>query len=164
MQTAMTDTANQLWATRKAELPLNSAAEAKVLASIIEKETAVPEERSTIAGVFVNRLRRGMRLQSDPTVVYALTQGVEALGRPLTFDDLKTDSPFNTYQVKGLPPGPITNPGRASLEAAVQPADTDAYFFVADGEGGHVFANTLAEHQKNVRRWRSLKRQRRNGR
>jgi UPF0755 protein len=153
----------ELWAGRQAELPFKTPAQALVLASIIEKETALPSERATIAGVFVNRLRRGMRLQSDPTVVYALTQGKGPLGRALIFADLETESPFNTYKVRGLPPAPIANPGRAAIAAALQPAETAALYFVADGTGGHMFAKSLAEHQINVRRWRKLKRRRRNG-
>ncbi len=164
MQASMTETVDFLWQRRKPGLPLKSVDEAIVLASIIEKETAIPEERSTIAGVFVNRLKRGMRLQSDPTVVYALSSGSGSIGRALTFSDLEFESPFNTYRVGGLPPGPITNPGRASIAAALQPAETSAYYFVADGTGGHVFSNSLTEHRQKVRHWRSLKRQRRNGR
>ncbi len=144
----------ELWANRAPNLPLTSPEQAVILASIIEKETGVPAERAEIAGVFYNRLRLGMRLQSDPTVIYGLTLGKFALDRPLVHEDLRIDSPYNTYVIKGLPPGPIGNPGRAALKAALQPASTDALYFVADGSGGHAFAATLEEHNKNVARWR----------
>jgi len=157
MMEAMAQTLNRLWPTRKQGLPFTTPLEALVLASLVEKETAVPDERAQVAGVFVNRLRRGMRLQSDPTVVYAVTQGAGPLDRALTFDDLRTDNPFNTYRIKGLPPRPIANAGTAAIEATLRPADTDALYFVADGVGGHVFAKSLEEHQKNVRQWRALK-------
>lgn len=161
MRQAMADTVDRLWPLRQSGLPFSSPLEALVLASMVEKETAVPEERARIAGVFVNRLRLRMRLQSDPTVVYALTGGAGPLGRPLTLDDLRVDSPFNTYRIDGLPPRPIANPGRAAIEAALQPADTDALYFVADGSGRHVFSKSLQEHGENVRRWRALKARRR---
>lgn len=157
MQQAMRKLIADLWPDRAPDLPFDSAAQAVVLASIVEKETAVAEERARVAGVFVNRLRRGMRLQSDPTVVFAVTNGEGSLGRRLTREDLATDSPFNTYRIKGLPPAPIANPGRASLEAVLHPAASDDLYFVADGKGGHAFAKTLKEHQENVRRWRRIR-------
>lgn len=159
MQKAMTALIDELWPSRIANLPIDTPAEAIILASIVEKETAVASERARVAGVFVNRLRRGMRLQSDPTVVYALTEGSGPLGRRLTRSDLALESPFNTYRVGGLPPGPIANPGKASLAAVLNPIETDDLYFVADGKGGHAFAKTLAEHQRNVRRWRQIRAQ-----
>ncbi len=157
MQQAMRELVDDLWPHRAPDLPFDTAEQAVVLASIVEKETAIAEERARVAGVFVNRLRRGMRLQSDPTVVFAVTNGAGPLGRRLTREDLSTDSPFNTYRIKGLPPAPIANPGRASLEAVLRPAATDDLYFVADGNGGHAFAKTLKEHQENVRRWRQIR-------
>ncbi len=138
-------------------MPLESQEEAVILASIIEKETGVGAERALVASVFYNRLRRGMPLQSDPTVIFALTKGQEPLGRALTRQDWKVDDPYNTYQNAGLPPGPIANPGRASLEAVMNPAESDYIYFVADGTGGHAFAKTLAEHNRNVAKWRRIR-------
>lgn len=159
-QDAMQKTLDRVWAARPEGSPLDSPHDALVLASIIEKETAVPDERATVSSVFHNRLRRGMRLQSDPTVVYGLTGGKGPLGRPLLRRDLDHKSPYNTYVIGGLPPGPIALPGPAALEAAVQPADTKFYYFVADGTGGHVFARTLREHNRNVVKWRRIQRER----
>ncbi|MEI4231911.1 endolytic transglycosylase MltG [Roseovarius sp. D22-M7] len=144
------------WEGRAEGLPLESAQEALILASIIEKETGVSAERRTVASVFVNRLRRGMRLQTDPTVIYGITEGQGVLGRGLRQSELNRATPWNTYAVAGLPPTPIANPGRASIEAAVDPSDTDYVYFVADGSGGHAFAETLDEHNRNVARWREI--------
>lgn len=158
MRTAMRDVLDEFWARRQPDLPLRSPEEALVLASIIEKETAIPAEYPLVAAVFHNRLRRGMKLQTDPTVIYGLSGGKGPLGRELTRADLETDHPYNTYRIDGLPPGPIANPGRAALAAALAPAEVDYLYFVADGDGGHAFARTLAEHNRNVARWRELRR------
>ena len=155
MKRGMAGLVEELWQGRDPTIGLDTAREAVVLASVVEKETATAEERPLIAGVFLNRLRTGMRLQSDPTVIYALTGGAGPLGRPLTRTDLKVDSPYNTYRRGGLPPGPIANPGRAALAAVLHPAETSALYFVADGSGGHAFAETLDEHNRNVARWRA---------
>ena len=148
------------WAARNPAVPLGTPRDALVLASIVERETAKPDERPRVAAVFLNRLRRRMRLQSDPTVVYGASGGVGVLERSLTKADLERADPYNTYKINGLPPGPISMPGLASLRAVMQPADTDDLFFVADGSGGHVFARTAEEHQRNVARWREAERAR----
>ncbi|HKY95389.1 MAG TPA: endolytic transglycosylase MltG [Kiloniellales bacterium] len=154
------DAVARLWPARASGLPLENEAEWIVLASIVEKETGLPDERPLVASVFVNRLKQGMRLQSDPTVIYGITQGQGPLGRGLTRKELDTPTPYNTYTIDGLPPGPIANPGLASLEAVLHPADTKFLYFVADGTGGHVFAETLKEHNENVRKWREIEKQR----
>jgi len=159
MKRSMRETVVELWATRAGDLPLARPEDAVVLASIVEKETAVAAERPRVAAVFINRLRRGMRLQSDPTVVYGLTQGNGPLGRRLTREDLEMNHPFNTYRIAGLPPTPIANPGREALAAVMNPLTTAELYFVADGTGGHVFAKTLAEHNRNVAKWRKLQRE-----
>ncbi|HBK91379.1 MAG TPA: endolytic transglycosylase MltG [Parvularcula sp.] len=151
-----------LWEGRASELPFSSKEEAIILASIVEKETGVADERPLIAAVFVNRLKKGMRLQSDPTIIYGLTGG-DPLGRGLRQSELERATPYNTYVITGLPPTPIANPGRAAIEAVLNPADTDDLFFVADGSGGHAFAPTLEEHNQNVAKWRKVERQQQEG-
>jgi len=158
MQDAMTQTIDKLWEERQDGLPIKTKEEALTLASIIEKETAVPEERARVAGVFINRLNKKIALQTDPTVIYAVTLGKKKMDRELTIKDLKTSSPYNTYMVRGLPPTPIANPGASSIKAALNPEFNDYIYFVADGTGGHVFASTLAEHNSNVAKWRKIKR------
>jgi UPF0755 protein len=151
-----------LWAARAPDLPVRTPQEAVILASIVEKETGIASERPRVAAVFVNRMRQGMRLESDPTVVYGLTGG-RPLGRGLRRSELSAPTPYNTYQIPALPPGPITNPGRAALVAVLNPPATDELFFVADGTGGHVFAKTYEEHLRNVEKWRSVERKRATG-
>src|SRR5207237_6751100 len=146
---------SQLWAARPAGLPYRSPEQAVILASVVEKETGRPEERPRIAAVFINRLKKNMRLESDPTVIYGLSAG-EVLGHGLRKSELASRSPYNTYHIDGLPPTPIANPGRAALTAALTPARTDDLYFVADGTGGHVFADSFEAHQKNVERWRGV--------
>ncbi|NNF71930.1 MAG: endolytic transglycosylase MltG, partial [Rhodobacteraceae bacterium] len=150
----------EAWANRVDGLPLASPEEALILASIVEKETGVAEERRTVASVFVNRLNRGMRLQTDPTVIYGVTEGRGVLGRGIRQSELRAATPWNTYVIEGLPPTPIANPGLASIEAALNPEETNLLFFVADGTGGHLFAETLAEHNANVAKWREIERER----
>ncbi len=148
------------WENRAEGLPLASPEEAMILASIVEKETAVADERRQVASVFVNRLNLGMRLQTDPTVIYGITEGEGVLGRGLRQSELRRETPWNTYVIPALPPTPIANPGRAAIEAALNPDDTDYIFFVADGTGGHAFATTLDEHNRNVARWREIEAER----
>lgn len=163
MKAAMDKTVAELWPMRVEGLPITTEAEALVLASIVEKETGVAAERKKVAGVFINRLRKGMPLQSDPTVIYGITkgevqnEGQGPLGRRLLTKDLEVDTPYNTYMNPGLPPTPIANPGRASIEAVLNPEVHDYIYFVADGTGGHVFARTLDEHNSNVARWRKIR-------
>ncbi|MFX0542636.1 endolytic transglycosylase MltG [Roseovarius sp. S4756] len=148
------------WASRAEGLPLANEQELLVLASIIEKETGRPDERRQVASVFENRLKRGMRLQTDPTVIYGITEGKGVLGRGLRASELRAATPWNTYVIEGLPPTPIANPGEASIMAAVDPAVTDYVFFVADGSGGHAFAETLEQHNANVAKWRQIEAER----
>lgn len=162
MQQAMNHALQQIWEERAEGLPFESMEEALILASIIEKETGVKQEREKVAGVFTNRLSIGMPLQTDPTVIYAIILRDGSMDRPLLQRDWReVDSPYNTYQNTGLPPGPIANPGMASLRAAVNPQDHNYIFFVADGTGGHAFAETLAAHNRNVAQWRRIQRQQR---
>lgn len=149
----------ELWATRAEGLPYATPQEALVMASIVEKETGIPEERKQVASVFINRMAQGMKLQTDPTVIYGITKGEGVLGRGLRQSELKRETPYNTYVIDGLPPTPIANPGRLSIEAALNPDSTTYVFFVADGSGGHAFAKTLAEHNENVAKWRALEAQ-----
>jgi UPF0755 protein len=156
MQNAQQRLVKEIWARRAPDLPLKTPEQLIVLASMIEKETGKPDERTRIAAVFVNRLKKKMRLQSDPTIIYGLVGGKGSLGRPIMKSEIDQPTPYNTYQIDGLPPGPITNPGRASLEAAANPARTRDLYFVADGTGGHVFAETYEQHEKNVLKLRKL--------
>ncbi|MEM6414778.1 MAG: endolytic transglycosylase MltG [Pseudomonadota bacterium] len=160
MVEAQTTFVDSVWDNRALELPYTTRSEAIILASIVEKETAQPNERGRIASVFVNRLRKNMRLESDPTVIYGLTQG-EPLGRGLRASELKKSTTYNTYRIFGLPPTPISNPGKDAILAVLNPDETDDIFFVANGEGGHAFASTLSQHNRNVATWRRIERERR---
>ncbi|WP_282078327.1 endolytic transglycosylase MltG [Epibacterium ulvae] len=162
MTARQNDRIQAVWAQRSDRAAVTTPEEMLILASIIEKETGVARERRQVASVFTNRINRGMRLQTDPTVIYGVTQGEGVLGRGLRQSELRRATPWNTYVIDGLPPTPIANPGLASLEAAVDPDETDFIFFVADGTGGHAFAETLAEHNENVARWRQIERDRNN--
>lgn len=155
-QKAMNDVLVQTWNERAENLPLASKEDLLILASIVEKETGIGTERAEVASVFINRLNQGMLLQTDPTVIYAVTGGKEELNRSLTRNDLRFDSPYNTYKYAGLPPTPICNPGKNAIFAAAHPANTPYLYFVASGKGGHNFSKTLSEHNENVRKWREL--------
>jgi UPF0755 protein len=159
MQQAQKRAIAEIWERRSADLPIKSPEQLVTLASIIEKETGKSDERSRVAAVFVNRLRQRIKLQSDPTIIYGLVGGKGTLGRPIKRSEIQQPSPYNTYVVDGLPPGPIANPGRASLEAAANPARTRDLFFVADGTGGHAFSDTYDQHQKNVAKLRAMEKQ-----
>lgn len=163
MRQAMDEAVADAWKNRIDDLPLSSPEELVILASIVEKETGISAERAKVAGVFINRLKMGMKLQSDPTTIYAVTRGEGTLGRGLRRSELANADPYNTYHVAGLPPAPIANPGREALMAVAQPAETDALYFVADGSGGHAFARTLEEHNRNVREWRKIEQQQKAG-
>lgn len=156
MQAAQQKLLEELWAGRLPVPGIDTREQAVTLASIVEKETSLAEERPLIAAVFINRLNKGMRLQSDPTIIYGIAGGKGRLDRPLTRADIETGTPYNTYRINGLPPGPIANPGRAALEAVLNPTATEYLYFVADGTGGHAFASTLEEHNSNVRKWREI--------
>jgi len=159
MQQAQKRVLGEIWERRSPDLPLKTPEQLVTLASIIEKETGKADERSRVAAVFVNRLRQKIKLQSDPTIIYGLVGGKGTLGRPIKRSEIQQPSPYNTYVVDGLPPGPISNPGRASLEAAANPARTRDLFFVADGSGGHAFSDTYDQHQKNVAKLRAMEKQ-----
>ena len=168
MQQAQESVLARAWEERAPDLPFTTPEEALTLASIVEKETAIAEERPVVASVLVNRIEEGMRLQFDPTIIYGITRGQGVLDRPIRQSDIEGaterelhgEVAYNTYVVDGLPAGPIANPGRAAIEAALRPADTDYLYFVADGSGGHAFAETLDEHNANVARWREIEAQR----
>lgn len=155
MHEAQTNFLERAWQTRAPSLPFRNAEDAVVLASIVEKETAIPEERRHIAAVFINRLRLGMKLESDPTIIYGITKGYP-LGRRIRASEVKAATPYNTYVINGLPPAPICNPGKDSISAVLAPEQSGDLYFVADGTGGHVFTASLAEHQRNVARWRQI--------
>ncbi|MEF3046603.1 endolytic transglycosylase MltG [Pseudotabrizicola sp. L79] len=159
MEAAQAQILAQLWAERADGLPYETPEDALIMASIVEKETGIADERPQVASVFVNRMERGMRLQTDPTVIYGITLGKGVLGRGLRQSELRRETPYNTYVINGLPPTPIANPGRLSIQAALNPDDTPYIFFVADGTGGHAFAETLEEHNRNVARWREIEAQ-----
>lgn len=157
MQNAMRRALTEAWSQRSLQHPLKSPEELLILASIIEKETRLPQERPIVAAVFLNRLKQGMLLQADPTIIYGLTLGKGDLGRELRLEDLRIENPYNTYLNLGLPPTPIANPSLASLKAAAHPAEVSYLYFVADGSGGHVFSTTLDDHQKNHETWRKVR-------
>jgi UPF0755 protein len=159
MQQAQKRALQEIWDRRNTEVPVKTPEQLVTLASIVEKETGRPDERSRVAAVFINRIRQRMKLQSDPTIIYGLVGGKGTLGRPIMRSEIEQPTPYNTYMVEGLPPGPIANPGRASLEATANPARTKEIFFVADGTGGHAFAESLAQHQQNVAKLRQFEAQ-----
>jgi UPF0755 protein len=161
MQQAQQRVLKEIWEYRNPDLPLRSPDQLVILASIVEKETGRADERTRVASVFVNRLKQKMKLQSDPTIIYGLVGGKATLGRPILRSEIEQPTPYNTYVIDGLPPAPIANPGRASLEAAAKPARTKELYFVADGTGGHVFSDTYEQHQKNVARLRVIEQQQR---
>jgi UPF0755 protein len=164
MRDAQDQLVAEIWERRDPEIPVDDVGEFLTLASIVERETGIDSERPHVASVFINRLRKGMRLQSDPTFLYGVYGGAgKPSDRPVTQSDIDSDTPYNTYRINGLPPGPIANPGRAALEAVANPIETDDVYFVADGTGGHVFAETLDEHNRNVRQYREFERQQRAG-
>jgi len=160
IRAAQTKLVDDLWEKRASDLPVHSKEEALTLASIVEKETGIASERPEVAAVFLNRLKKRMRLQSDPTIIYGIVGGKGRLDRPIRRSDIETRTDYNTYRIDGLPPGPIANPGREALEAVLNPNSSKALYFVADGSGGHAFANSLAEHKQNVRKWRRIERDR----
>jgi UPF0755 protein len=160
MASQQKDLIDEVWAKRSPDLPIDDINDFVTLASIVEKETGINDERPRVASVFLNRLRKKMRLQSDPTIIYGIFGGAgKPADRPIYQSDIEKPTPYNTYVISGLPPTPIANPGRAALEAVANPAQTDDLYFVADGTGGHVFAKTLQEHNKNVARWRAIQKQ-----
>ncbi len=160
MESQQKDLIDEVWAKRSPDLPIDDINDFVTLASIVEKETGINDERPRVASVFLNRLRKKMRLQSDPTIIYGIFGGAgKPADRPIYQSDVEKPTPYNTYVISGLPPTPIANPGRAALEAVANPAQTDDLYFVADGTGGHVFAKTLQEHNKNVARWRAIQKQ-----
>jgi UPF0755 protein len=160
MQAAQRQAIEQIWQRRSPELPIKSPQELVILASIVEKETGRADERTRVAGVFINRLMKRMKLQSDPTIVYGMVGGKGTLGRGILRSEIQAATPYNTYVIEGLPPGPIANPGRAALEAVANPSRTKDLYFVADGSGGHAFAETYEQHQRNVARWRQIEKSR----
>ncbi|CAA2140033.1 endolytic transglycosylase MltG [Hyphomicrobium sp. ghe19] len=159
MRDGMEKVMTELWEQRDPDLPVRSVEELVTFASIVEKETGRQDERDRVAAVFYNRLRKGMRLQSDPTIIYGIVGGQGVLGRGITRADIDTKSPYNTYQINGLPPGPICNPGKSTIEAALHPAKTSDLYFVADGTGGHTFSETLKDHNSAVQKWRQVEKQ-----
>ena len=163
MQNAHRRAVQEVWDRRNADIPVRTPEALVTLASIVEKETGRPDERTRVAAVFVNRLRQRIKLQSDPTIIYGLVGGKGTLGRPIMRSEIEQPTPYNTYAIEGLPPGPIANPGRASLEAAANPARTKELYFVADGTGSHAFAENLAQHQQNVAKLRQFEQQVRSG-